>query len=447
MALVAPTSEQGRTGRLATIAGDAAPGEWFAQPRGLTILFLTAMWELFAYYGMRTILVYYMVKQLLIGQERASLIYGAYAAFTYFTPLLGGLASDRWLGRHRAVILGGAIMALGLFMMAVPALFYPALVTIVCGYGLFLTTVPSQIAGLYAGQDPRRASAYGFWYVGANLGALLAPIACGTIGEMYGWNWGFPVAGVGMLVGLITYIAGRRYLPANSPPESAPAPSSFVTGDRADRKRETVRRFALLTALAATVVMFRTTYEQLGNTVPLWIDTTDRAVSGFTIPMTWFQSLGGLLAVLITPAFAIYWSHLARRGREPSSITRMAAGAGITAIAFLMLAGVASWSADHATSVSFLWVIAFFVVLAFGEVHILPVGLSLFGRLAPAGFAATAIALWYFANFFGNLAAGVLGTRWSALSPAQFFALAAAIVGLCACVLLLFERPVRRATQ
>lgn len=421
-------------------------GEWFGQPRGLTILFLTAMWELFAYYGMRTILVYYMVTQLLIGQERASLIYGTYAAFTYFTPLLGGLASDRWLGRHRAVILGGAIMALGLFMMAVPTLFYAALVTIVIGYGLFLTTVPSQIAGLYATQDPRRASAYGFWYVGANLGALLAPVACGTIGEIYGWNWGFPVAGAGMLVGLMIYVAGLRHLPAD-PQQGGPprTPCPPVALEPADGRGAVIRRFALLAALAATVVMFRATYEQLGNTVPLWIGTTDRVVGDFTIPMTWFQSLGGLLAVVITPAFAMYWSHLARRGCEPSSIARMAAGAGITALAFLMLAGVAAWSDAHATPASFLWVIAFFVVLSFGEVHILPVGLSLFGRLAPGGFAATAIALWYFANFFGNLAAGVLGTRWSVLSAAQFFALAAAIVGFCACVLLPFERAVRRA--
>lgn len=421
-------------------------GDWFGQPRGLTILFLTAMWELFAYYGMRTILVYYMVKQLLVGQERASLIYGTYAAFTYFTPLLGGLASDRWIGRHRAVILGGAIMALGLFMMAIATLFYVALVTIVIGYGLFLTTVPSQIAGLYAAQDPRRASAYGFWYVGANLGALLAPIVCGTIGEMYGWNWGFPVAGAGMLIGLTIYIAGLRHLPAELHRDDLqPVPATAPARDRVDASGEAMRRFALLGTLAACVVIFRAVYEQLGNTVPLWIETTDRVVGSFSIPMTWFQSLGGLLAVLITPAFAMYWSHLARCGREPSSVARMAAGAGITALAFLMLAAIAAWSDAHATPVSFLWVIAFFVVLAFGEVHILPVGLSLFGRLAPAGFAATAIALWYFANFFGNLGAGILGTRWSVLSAAQFFALAAGIVGLSACLLLLFERPVRRA--
>lgn len=421
----------------------AADLDWFGQPRGLTILFLTATWELFSYYGMRTILVYYMVKQLLIEQQRASLIYGLYAAFAYFMPLIGGLVSDRWLGRHRAVLIGGSIMALGLFMMAVAPLFYVALVTIVIGYGLFLTTVPSQIADLYAADDPRRRSAYSFWYVGANLGALLAPIACGTIGEIYGWNWGFPVAGVGMVLGLAIYVAGLRYLPPDR--RLRPTSSEAPLRDRAVAAGTALQRFALLAAIAGVVVIFRATYEQLGNTVPLWIETTDRAVGDFTIPMTWFQSLGALLAVVITPLFAAHWLRLAHDGREPSSIAKMAVGAGITALAFLMLAGVAAWSDAHATRASYLWVIAFFVVLSFGEVHILPVGLSLFGRLAPLGFGATAIALWYFANFFGNLAAGILGTRWSHLSAAQFFALAAAIVGLSGLLLLAFNRRVRQA--
>src|SRR5579859_5296166 len=253
----------------------ARSGEWFGQPRGLSILFLTATWELFSYYGMRAILVYYMVKQLSIGQERASLIYGLYTSFAYLTPLAGGFVSDRWLGRHRSVILGGFTMALGLFMMALPPLFYAALVTIVIGYGLFLTTVPSQIAGLYAVEDPRRRSAYNFWYVGLNVGALLAPIACGTIGQIYGWNWGFPVAGLGMLIGLTIYVAGRRYLPLDPMPHvKPPQPAQRRAARQSNREEfarcETIRRFALLGAIAAVVVVFRATYEQLGNTVPLW---------------------------------------------------------------------------------------------------------------------------------------------------------------------------------
>jgi POT family proton-dependent oligopeptide transporter len=187
--------------------------DWFGQPRGLTILFLTDMWEQFSFYGMRALLVFYMTKQLGFAQQRASLIYGLYAAGVYFTPILGGVISDRWLGRRNAVILGGLIMAAGHFMMAVPALFYPALATIACGNGLFLPSLPGQINGLYAPNDPRRRSAYNVYYVGINVGGFLAPLVVGTLGELYGWHWGFGAAGVGMIVGLLTYVAGRKYLP------------------------------------------------------------------------------------------------------------------------------------------------------------------------------------------------------------------------------------------
>src|SRR5690349_7179899 len=168
-----------------------APSDWFGQPRGLTILFLTDMWEQFSFYGMRALLVYYMVKQLLIGQERASFIYGLYAACVYFTPIVGGVICDRWLGRRNSVIIGGSIMALGHFMMAFEPLFYFALGTIALGNGLFLPGLPSQINGLYREDDPRRRSAYNVYYVGVNIGAFLAPLGVGTVGELYGWHWGF----------------------------------------------------------------------------------------------------------------------------------------------------------------------------------------------------------------------------------------------------------------
>ena len=156
----------------------ATSGDWFGQPRGLTILFLTEMWEQFSFFGMRALLVYYMTKQLLIGQGQASLIYGLYTAGVYFTPIVGGAIADRWLGRKRAVVLGGAIMAAGHFMMAFRACFYVALTTIAIGNGLFLPSLPSQIDDLYARDDPRRRWAYNVYYVGINIGAFLAPLVC-----------------------------------------------------------------------------------------------------------------------------------------------------------------------------------------------------------------------------------------------------------------------------
>jgi POT family proton-dependent oligopeptide transporter len=270
---------------------NANQSAWFGQPRGLTILFLTEMWEIFSYYGMRSLLVYYMTKQLFIGQEKASFIYGTYTAMAYFTPILGGVLADRWLGKRRAVIIGGSIMAAGHFMMAFEPSFYFALATIALGNGLFLPSLPSQINDLYRADDPRRSWAYNVYYVGINLGGFLAPLVCGTLGEFYGWHWGFGAAGVGMLMGLTVYVLGAKYLPeqARIARAAAPAAASAPPAARAHYYRSTL---VLLFAIGLAVTVFRGAYEQVGNTVALWADSgVDRATSVLTIPMTWFQSL------------------------------------------------------------------------------------------------------------------------------------------------------------
>src|ERR1700722_5721401 len=268
---------------------------WFGQPRGLTILFLTEMWEIFSYYGMRALLVYYMTKQLMIGQEKASLIYGTYTGIAYFTPIFGGLIADRWLGKRRAVIIGGSIMAAGHFMMTFEPLFYPALATIALGNGLFLPSLPSQIDGLYRPDDPRRGWAYNVYYVGINIGGFLAPLICGTLGELYGWHWGFGAAGVGMLLGLVIYILGGRYLPEQVRAVKQTRAPKAPPG----KYRST---FILLFAVGVAVTVFRGAYEQYGNTLALWADVgIDRSIGPWTIPMTWFPSLDPLLVIMMTP--------------------------------------------------------------------------------------------------------------------------------------------------
>ena len=189
---------------------------WFGHPRGLTVLFLTNMWEQFSYYGMRAILVYYMTKQLLLAQDTSSVIYGIYTGCAYFTPLIGGFIADRFLGKKRAIIIGGSVMALGHFMMTLEPLFYVALATIAIGNGLFLPSLPSQIRDLYSPGDPRAGRAYNVYYVGVNIGGFLAMLVCGALGEAFGWHWGFGAAGVGMVTGLLIYLWGQRYLPAET---------------------------------------------------------------------------------------------------------------------------------------------------------------------------------------------------------------------------------------
>ncbi|MBU8976068.1 peptide MFS transporter [Lysobacter sp. MMG2] len=423
---------------MSTTAGSR---DLFGQPRGLTVLFLTQMWEIFSYYGMRSLLVYYMTKQLLLEQQHASLVYGAYTATVYFTPIIGGVISDRWLGRRRAVIIGASIMALGHFLMASESLFYVALAAIALGNGLFLPSLPSQIDGLYAKDDPRRGSAYNVYYVGINVGGLLAPLVCGTLGEVYGWHYGFGAAGLGMLAGLLIYVFGARHLPEDTSrlhASLAPAREAAVL-----QRHELWQRVRVLAAIALTVMLFRGAYEQLGNTIALWADTgVDRMLGGFTIPMTWFQSLNPLLVIVLTPLFVAHWTRQARHGREPTPARKMAMGAAGVACAYLMLAAVSA--ATPAGQASWVWLALFFLVLTSGELFILPVGLGLFARLAPAGHGATTIAAWFFATFGGSLLAGVLGTTWSALGPSSFFVLMGAVGVSAAALLWLLDRPTRR---
>jgi POT family proton-dependent oligopeptide transporter len=409
---------------------------WFGQPRGLTILFLTEMWEQFSYFGMRALLVYYMTKQLMMGQEKASFIYGTYTALAYFTPILGGMIADRWLGKRRAVIIGGSIMAAGHFMMTFEPSFYPALATIALGNGLFLPSLPSQINDLYRPDDPRRGWAYNVYYVGINIGGFLAPLVCGTLGEFYGWHWGFGAAGVGMLAGLTVYILGGKYLPDQGRVVRQAAPVAAS----AHSYRST---FVLLFAIGLAVTVFRGAYEQVGNTVALWADVgVDRATPLITIPMTWFQSLNPLLVFLMTPLLLARWRRQADAGRQQSSMRKMAVGALIVAGAYLLLAIVASVAEPGRAS--WLWLVMFFALFTLGELYILPTGLGLFARLAPVGFDATTVAAWFLAIFSGSLAAGAVGTLWGSTTHARFFVLLTVTATLAAAILLALDRTTQR---
>jgi proton-dependent oligopeptide transporter, POT family len=401
---------------------------WFGHPRGLTILFLTEMWEKFSYFGMRALLIYYMTKALAIPQEQASWIYGGYTAFTYFTPIIGGLIADRWLGRRNAVVAGGSIMALGHFMMAFEGLFYPALATIALGNGLFLPSLPSQIQTLYRPEDPRRNSAYSVYYVGVNLGAVIAPLICGTLGELFGWHWGFGAAGIGMCVGLAIYVLGGRYLPAAGI-EASPG-ASTAPGDTGSF----MSRLVVLLGVVAIIVVFRGAYEQTGNTVALWADAAvDRGLgSSWTIPSTWFQALNPLLVFALTPVLLVIWRRQAEAGQPFAPLRRMALGALIVAGAYALLALASQLAAGAGQPAHWLWLTVFFLVYTTGELCILPTGLALFGRLAPGALAATTIALWFSASFAGNLLAGAIGSLWSRFAAPGFFTLITAIAAAAA---------------
>jgi proton-dependent oligopeptide transporter, POT family len=413
---------------------------WFGHPRGLTVLALTNMWEQFSYYGMRALLVYYMTKQLLMAQGPSSVVYGIYTGCAYFTPLIGGLIADRVLGKKRAIIIGGSVMALGHFMMTFEPLFYVALATIAIGNGLFLPSLPSQIGDLYERGDPRAGRAYNVYYVGVNIGGFLAPLVCGTLGETLGWHWGFGTAGVGMVIGLVIYLLGQRYLPPQA--NSQPPLAGKLAAPRDSLARDTL---ILLFGLGVAVTVFRGAYEQIGNTVALWADTgVDKTAGQFAIPMTWFISLNPLCVMLMTPVLLAWWRKREVRGIH-SPTQRMATGALIVGASYLLLAALA-WNAGSG-DVHWPWFALFFVVLTLGELFILPTGLGLFARLAPRRLGATTVASWFLATFAGSLAAGLVGSLWTNMSHPVFFALLAVICGVSAVGLRLLNARAAHVAQ
>lgn len=416
----------------------------FGHPPGLTVLFTTQMWAEFSFFGLQALLVYYMTKHLGFSQTKSSLIYGIYGGAAFFSPFFGGLIADRWLGRTWSVIVGGLMMMAGHFAMAFEALLFPGLALVALGNGLFIPPLAIQIGKLYADDDPRKASAYSAYYMGINLGGLLAPLVCGTLGELYGWHWGFAAAGLGMAIGLLIYCGCRKWLPkdAKSVVGAVPSEARLVQVDR-----HAVRTMLLM---VAAVVLFRVAYEQSGNVIALWVsDRTNRSVSllggNVIIPATWFQALNPLLIIILTPVLMRSW----RKGRARETVSRllrrMSVGTMLATAAMLVMVVAAAVSGPAALPVSIWWVTAYFVLLTLGELFVIPVGLTLIETLAPAQFAATAMGGWYIAKFVGSVCAGAMGTYWGAVPATAFFTVGLGSTLLaCVCLWLLSRADARR---
>jgi POT family proton-dependent oligopeptide transporter len=412
----------------------------FGHPAGLTILFTTQMWAEFSFYGLQALLVYYMTKHLGFSQAKSSLIYGAYGAAAFFSPFFGGLIADRWLGRTLSVIVGGAMMMFGHFAMAFEALLFPALVLVALGNGLFIPPLAIQVGSLYADDDPRKAYAYSAYYMGINLGGLLAPLVCGTLGEFYGWHWGFAAAGIGMAIGLAVYCSFLRLLP----PE--PSRGAIAAQERPNAAPIIREHVAILLLMIAMVVLFRVGYEQSGNVIALWVrDFTDRSIgSAFTIPATWFQSINPLLIIIGTPLLIRFWKRRNAKETVPHLLRRMAIGCVIASAAMLVMVLAAVASGPHGVRVSSLWVVGYFVLLTLGELFVIPVGLTLVEALSPVQFASMAMGAWYIAKFLGSLLAGFMGAYWLVIPAAVFFSFGLGSTVLAAVCLFLMSRAVRR---
>jgi len=411
-------------------------------PAGLYVLFFTEMWERFSYYGMRSLLVYYMIKHLQFTQEHSSQIYGLYTGFVYFTPLLGGLLADRYLGQRRTVILGALLMAMGHFLMAFEAMFYPGLIFLILGNGAFKPNISTQVGALYPPGDTRRDRAFGIFYMGINLGAFFSPLVCGTLGQKIGYHWGFAAAGVGMVIGLLIYLWGQKYL----------TPDLIMKNHAAKQPRSTAPmthedwlKIGAIFCLMALNIVFWGVYEQQGNTMALWADdNTNRMIFGWEMPASWFQSFNPLMIFILIPIVNVFWGWQARRGTEPSSITKMAIGCIFLACAFLILIPPAHELAANPKT-SLWWLVGFAFIITLGEVYLSPIGLSLVTKIAPARIVSMMMGVWFLSSFFGNYLSGYLGTFWEKMPKENFFLLMFALAFAVGLMFFALLKPLKKA--
>jgi proton-dependent oligopeptide transporter, POT family len=417
-------------------------GDLWGHPKGLYVLFLTEMWERFSYYGMRALLVYYMVKQLAFAQGYASHVYGFYTGFVYLTPLFGGILADRVLGQRKTVILGAVLMAIGHFMMAFESLFFPALFFLILGNGAFKPNISTQVGNLYAPGDPRRDRAFSIFYVGINLGAFFSPLVCGTLGELYGWHYGFTAAGIGMIAGLLIYLSGQRWL----------APDSLIHTRLDEQKASPVlhaeekNRILALIAMCLVSIAFWAVYEQQGNTIALWADAdTDRNIFGWELPASWFQALNPAFIFAFTPMITMIWSRQSSKQTEPSAIGKMAIGCFLLSSGFVVMVAAARLNAASGMPVSMWWLVVFTLLVTLGELYLSPVGLSLVTKLAPVRMVSMMMGVWFLSSFVGNWGAGLLGIYWEKMPKEVFFLMMAAIAFAAGVIILLLLKPLRRA--
>ena len=479
---------------------------FFGHPRGLATLFFTEMWERFSYYGMRALLILYMTAPLANGglqfdTATAGAIYGLYTSMVYMMTLPGGWLADRLIGQRRAVLYGGIIIAAGHFSMAFStiATFYLGLFLIVIGTGLLKGNVSVIVGQLYAKGDIRRDAGFSIFYMGINLGAFIAPLICGWLGEEISWHLGFAAAGVGMTLGVIQYVLGSRSLgdaglhpsPGESPEADArfrrntlaiggillavviglgygmwtgalPITAKevadaagilllvivvaffgwlFTSSNWTAEERKKLMAIAVLFLAAG---LFWSVFEQAGSTLNLFADRNTRTIFlGFTFPASWFQSMNSLFLVIFAPVFAWLWLRLARAGAEPSTPSKFSWGLILVGAGFAVLIWAAKM-AEQGIQVSPMWLTVTYLLHTWGELCLSPVGLSAMTKLAPVRIGGLMMGVWFLATSVGNFIAGRISGFYESLAlPSLFGAVGLFAIGA-GILLFLFVKPIKR---
>jgi len=432
-------------------------------PPGLAYIACTEAWERFSFYGMQALLVLYMTGHLLLPetlghvtglrglraglegllgplstQALASQIFGLYVGVIYLTPVLGGVIGDRLLGRRAAVLLGAVLMAIGDFLLALDTTFLFGLTTLIVGSGLLKGNLIAQVGNLYGRDDPRRDSAFTLYCTAINIGGFVAPLVCGTLGELYGWHQGFVAAGCGMLLSIAIYLAGTRSLP----PES----SALEHGSRPRLQAGDLRVILALLALLALTAFFWIPQAQVWNVYPLWQrDFVDRSAYGLTIPVTWFQALDSLAGFAMAPLVLVVWRAQRRRAAEPADLAKLTIGCALYAAAFMLLS--IGQAVAGSSRVALLWPVSFHFVCAVGYLYAAPIALSLVSRAAPPAVSAMLAGAYYLGIFVGGVGSGWLGRFYEALPPSGFWALHASLACAGAIAFALLRRPLVRALR
>lgn len=385
-------------------------------PKGLPILFFTEMWERFSFYGMRAILVLYLTKETLgdnpgLGwsSSEALVLYGWYTMLVYMMAIPGGYIADRLLGQKKTVFLGGILIAIGQLTLSLDNMFafYSGLILIVSGVGCLKPNISTMVGGLYKEGDPRRDDGFTIFYIGINIGAASAPLLVGYIGEVYGWHIGFALAGFGMLFGQMVYIWGLKFLKD----VGNYVPVKKVTGSSKNVSLTKIEKDRIIVLLISfvIVIVFWGAYEQAGGLMNLYTKAKiDRFVFGWEIPTSLFQSVPAFFVIIFGTIVGKYWTKRSLKGKEASSLFKMAMGMIIMGTGFLMMSGAAleSMGGEKALLV---WLILSYLLQVIGELSISPVALSFITKLAPVKYASIMMGVYFAATGLGNKLAAVVG--------------------------------------
>ncbi|MGY0616219.1 peptide MFS transporter [Vibrio sp. FJH11] len=434
--------------------------QYFGHPRGLFLLFGTELWERFSYYAMRAILVLYLTDTTMNGglgwtTKDALDLYGIYTGLVYITPLIGGYLADNYLGQRRSILLGGALMAIGQFTLALPAdalglgslhTFYLGLALLIAGNGLFKPNISTMVGDLYNEGDNRRDGAFTIFYMGINLGALLAGVVAGSVTNSFGWKAGFVAAGIGMLMSLVMQMTLAQSWLGDIGRE--PAAKRALANQGSNKKqpltKEEVDRIKVILVMSLFTIVFWAGFEQAGGLMNIYTQQyTDRMIGSFEVPAAWFQSLNPFFIITLAPVLAVLWVKLGKR--EPNSPVKFALAMFFLALGFLCMVGaVIEQGGDTTVKTSMLWLVGAFFFHTLGELCLSPIGLSLVTKLAPLRLASLMMGAWFGCNAIANYVAGYVGSHVGELGAMAIFSGIAASATVSGVILLLFSNTLVR---